>query len=71
MSRLKNFLIDDLQKLERAYTEIDEIITDRVHYIKEDTKISEHLEVLENFISYWRVHSNNLEEHSGRLRDEG
>ena len=69
MSRLKNFLIDDLQELERAYTEIDKIIADRVHYIKEDTKISEHLEVLENFILYWRVHSNNLEEHSGRLRD--
>jgi hypothetical protein len=71
MSRLKNFLIDDLQKLERAYTEIDNIIADRVHYsIKEETKISEHLEVLENFILYWRVHSNNLEEHARRLRNE-
>ena len=47
MSRLKNFLTDDLQKLEKAYTEIDNIIADRVHYIKEDTRISEHLETLE------------------------
>mgnify|MGYP003134693644 FL=1 len=63
MSRLKNFLIDDLQKLERAYTEIDNIFADRVHYnIKEDTKIEEHLETLENFISYWRQHSKKLKE---------
>ena len=63
MIRLKNFLIDDLEKLERAYTEIDNIIADRVHYnIKEDTKIEEHLETLENFILYWRQHSQNLEE---------
>ncbi len=63
MSRLKNFLIDDLQKLERAYTEIDNIFADRVHYnIKEDTKIEEHLETLENFILYWRQHSKKLKE---------
>tara|TARA_Y100000592_G_C5219311_1_gene198717 strand:+ start:116 stop:319 length:204 start_codon:yes stop_codon:yes gene_type:complete len=62
MSKLKYFLIDDLQKLERAYTEIDNIIANRVHYsIKEDTKIAEHLETLENFISYWQHHSKNLE----------
>tara|TARA_B100000963_G_C22555250_1_gene638750 strand:+ start:1081 stop:1284 length:204 start_codon:yes stop_codon:yes gene_type:complete len=65
MSRLKSFLIDDLQKLERAYTEIDNIIANRVHYnIKEDTKIEEHLETLENFILYWRQHSKKLEEHA-------
>ena len=64
MSKLKYFLIDDLQKLERAYTEIDNIIADRVHYIKEDTKIAEHLETLEKFVLYWQHHSKKLEEHT-------
>ena len=62
MSRLKNFLTDDLQKLEKAYTEIDNIIADRVNYIKEDTKISEHLETLEQFLSYWQHHHKKLGE---------
>ena len=35
--RLKNFLTDDLQKLETAYTAISNIISDRVDLlIKED-----------------------------------
>jgi len=62
MSRLKNFLTDDLQKLEKAYTEIDNIIDDRVHYIKEDTKILEHLETLERFVLYWHHHHKKLVE---------
>jgi hypothetical protein len=61
MSRLINFLTEDLQKLEKAYTEIDNIIADRVHYIKEDTKISEHLETLEQFLSYWQHHHKKLQ----------
>ena len=53
-------------KLEKAYTEIDNIIADRVNYIKEDTKISEHLETLEQFLSYWQHHHKKL----GEMNDE-
>lgn len=66
---LKNFLQSDLQKLERAYTEIDNIISARVpYYVQEDTKIAEHLETLQKFILYWNHHSKKLEEIKGGER---
>ena len=51
----KNFLAKDLQELEKAYTGIRKIISDRVDLlIKEDVEIDEHLETIRKFLSYWQ-----------------
>jgi hypothetical protein len=63
MSRLRSFLMEDLKKLEKAYQEIDYIIDARIYKdVQEDTGIQKHLEVLEQFISYWSSHAKNIKE---------
>jgi len=55
--RLLNFLIDDLKKLEKNIEVlVDMINTTHLHY--SDTK--KPLENIDNFISYWKQHSNKL-----------
>ena len=55
--------MEDLKKLEKAYQEIDYIIDARIYKdVQEDTGIQKHLEVLEQFISYWSSHAKNIKE---------
>ena len=53
-TRLQNFLIDDLEKLEKNIDVlVDMINTTHLHYA--DTK--KPLDDIDNFISYWKQHS--------------
>ncbi len=61
MSRLKNFLIDDLKEIDQSFQNIREAIDCKINY-QDDSILSKDIETLERFISYWRQHSQNLEE---------
>jgi hypothetical protein len=61
MSRLKNFLKEDLKKLEKTHEKIDYIIDSRMYVgVQEDTGIKGLLAELEQFISYWQYHHRNI-----------
>tara|TARA_R100000353_G_scaffold12135_2_gene12613 strand:+ start:3499 stop:3690 length:192 start_codon:yes stop_codon:yes gene_type:complete len=63
MSRLKNFLIEDLQRLQKAYQKIDYVVDARIYKdVQEETGIQKDLEVLRDFISYWSTHAKNIGE---------
>ena len=61
MSRLKNFLIDDLKEIDQSFQNIREAIDCKINY-QDDSILSKDIETLERFISYWRQHGQNLEE---------
>jgi hypothetical protein len=59
---LKNFLLNDLQKLEDAYAKLNKIIDERVPYYVRQSFIEDHLETIGDFILYWNQHAKKLEE---------
>ena len=61
MSRLKNFLIDDLKEIDHSFQNIREAINCKINY-QDDSILSKDIETLERFIIYWRQHSKNLED---------
>lgn len=63
MSRLKNFLIEDLERLQKAYQKIDYVVDARIYKdVQEETGIQKDLEILRDFISYWSNHAKNIGE---------
>lgn len=65
-SRLKSFLIQDLKEVDESFEHIKDIIEDKLHYsiIKENAALINHIERVDNFISYWQQHAKSLEEAS-------
>ncbi len=64
MNRLVSFLQDDLKEIDESFEHIKNIIEDKLHYsiIREDAVLINHIEKVDNFISYWNQHAKSLQE---------
>ena len=64
MNRLVNFLQDDLKEIDESFEHIKDIMEDKLHYsiIREDSVLINHIEKVDNFISYWNRHAKSLKE---------
>ena len=55
-TKLQRFLIDDLNKLEYHTNEI----IDNIYARNQQKTFAEDIEEIEKFLSYWKIHSHNL-----------
>jgi len=62
MTRLGNFLREDLGKLEKDFQIIEDSIIDFTNYRNENNKLKISIERINVFLSYWKQHSNQLED---------
>ena len=62
MTRLGNFLREDLGKLEKDFQIIEDSIIDFTNYKNENNKLKISIERINVFLSYWKQHSNQLED---------
>ena len=53
---LKEFMIEDLKKLENHTIEI----IDYIHYLCKQDEFKEEIEEIERFFSYWNTHIKNI-----------
>ena len=61
MSRLVNFLQDDLKEINHSFQNIREAIDCKINY-QEESMLAKDIERLETFLSYWQQHAKSLEE---------
>ena len=63
-NRLVNFLQEDLKEMDESFEHIKDIMENKLHYsiIREDAVLINHIEKIDNFISYWNQHSKSLKE---------
>ena len=61
MSRLRNFLMEDLKEIDHSFQNIREAIDCNIYYEKH-TLFAKDIERLERFIIYWSNHAKNIGE---------
>ena len=60
MSRLVNFLQEDLKEIDHSFQNIREAINCKINY-QDDSMLAKDIERLETFIIYWQQHAKSLE----------
>ena len=65
-NRLVGFLQDDLKEIDNSFENIKEVIENKIYY-ENRGDVENHIERIDQFISYWQQHSKSFKENE----DEG
>ena len=60
-NRLVGFLQDDLKEIDNSFENIKNLIENKIYY-KNRGDVENHIERIDQFISYWQQHSKSLKE---------
>ena len=60
-NRLVGFLQDDLKEINNSFENIKELIENKIYYSNRGD-VENHIERIDQFISYWQQHSKSLKE---------
>ena len=60
-NRLVGFLQDDLKEIDNSFENIKNLIENKIYY-ENRGDVENHIERIDQFISYWQQHSKSLKE---------
>jgi len=66
-NRLVGFLQDDLKEIDNSFENIKNLIENKIYY-ENRGDVENHIERIDQFISYWQQHSKSLKENENESK---